>query len=59
MSTPILSVEDLVVAYGHVEAVRGVSFHADAGSLVTLVIVIPTHLKIVKALRTGELQRAA
>ena len=37
MSTPILSVEDLVVAYGHVEAVRGVSFHADAGSLVTLV----------------------
>jgi branched-chain amino acid transport system ATP-binding protein len=37
VSTPILSVEDLVVAYGHVEAVRGVSFHADAGSLVTLV----------------------
>ena len=37
MTTPILSVEDLVVAYGHVEAVRGVSFHADAGSLVTLV----------------------
>ena len=37
MSTPILSVQDLVVAYGHVEAVRGVSFHADAGSLVTLV----------------------
>lgn len=29
------------------------------GSVVTLVIVIPTHLKIVKALRTGELQRAA
>ena len=37
MSTPILTVEDLVVAYGRVEAVRGVSFHADAGSLVTLV----------------------
>ena len=37
MSTPILIVEDLVVAYGQVEAVRGVSFHADAGSLVTLV----------------------
>lgn len=28
------------------------------GSVVTLVVVIPTHLKIVKALRTGELQRA-
>jgi branched-chain amino acid transport system ATP-binding protein len=37
VSTPILIVEDLVVAYGQVEAVRGVSFHADAGSLVTLV----------------------
>lgn len=37
MSTPILIVEDLVVAYGQVEAVHGVSFHADAGSLVTLV----------------------
>ncbi|HEY8881853.1 MAG TPA: ABC transporter ATP-binding protein [Dermatophilaceae bacterium] len=33
----MLIVEDLVVAYGQVEAVRGVSFHADAGSLVTLV----------------------
>jgi phosphatidylglycerophosphate synthase len=29
------------------------------GSLVTLVVVIPTHLKIVKALRTGQLTRAA
>ena len=37
MSTPILSVENLVVAYGRVDAVRGVSFHADAGSLITLV----------------------
>jgi branched-chain amino acid transport system ATP-binding protein len=37
VSTPILIVEDLVVAYGQVEAVHGVSFHADAGSLVTLV----------------------
>jgi len=37
VSPPILSVENLVVAYGRVEAVRGVSFHADAGSLVTLV----------------------
>ena len=37
MSTPILVVEDLVVAYGQVEAVRGVSFHAEAGALITLV----------------------
>ena len=37
MNTPILSVENLVVAYGRVDAVRGVSFHADAGSLITLV----------------------
>ncbi|MEO8555580.1 MAG: ABC transporter ATP-binding protein [Actinomycetota bacterium] len=37
MSTPILSVENLVVAYGRVDAVKGVSFHADAGSLITLV----------------------
>ncbi|MEZ4361769.1 MAG: CDP-alcohol phosphatidyltransferase family protein [Kofleriaceae bacterium] len=28
------------------------------GSLVTLIVVIPTHLKIVKALRTGQLTRA-
>ncbi|SNS95202.1 amino acid/amide ABC transporter ATP-binding protein 2, HAAT family [Geodermatophilus pulveris] len=37
MSTPILSVEDLRVTYGRVEAVRGVSFTAEQGSLVTLV----------------------
>jgi len=37
VSTPILSVENLVVAYGRVDAVRSVSFHADAGSLITLV----------------------
>ncbi|MBE3075523.1 MAG: ABC transporter ATP-binding protein [Actinobacteria bacterium] len=37
MSTPILIVEDLVVAYGQVEAVCGVSFHAEAGDLITLV----------------------
>jgi branched-chain amino acid transport system ATP-binding protein len=37
VSPPILSVENLVVAYGRVDAVRGVSFHADAGSLITLV----------------------
>lgn len=34
---PLLVVEDLHVAYGRVEAVRGVSFTVDAGSLVTLV----------------------
>ena len=37
MSDPILSVDDLRVSYGRVEAVRGVSFRVDRGSLVTLV----------------------
>lgn len=37
MSEPILSVRDLSVAYGRVEAVRGVSFQAAPGELVTLV----------------------
>jgi branched-chain amino acid transport system ATP-binding protein len=37
MSDPVLRVEDLRVSYGRVEAVRGVSFSADQGSLVTLV----------------------
>ena len=39
MSTaePILKVDNLVVTYGRVEAVRGVSFEAAPGSLVTLV----------------------
>ncbi len=37
MSDPILSVEDLQVTYGRVQAVRGVSFQAARGSLVTLV----------------------
>ena len=37
MSDPILTVEDLRVSYGRVEAVRGVSFTAEQGSLVTLV----------------------
>jgi branched-chain amino acid transport system ATP-binding protein len=37
MSDPILAVADLRVAYGRVEAVRGVSFEARQGSLVTLV----------------------
>lgn len=37
MSEPILQVEDLVVSYGRVQAVRGVSFEAAEGSLITLV----------------------
>ncbi|MDK3258663.1 ABC transporter ATP-binding protein [Blastococcus capsensis] len=37
MSDPILTVDDLRVSYGRVEAVRGVSFRAEQGSLVTLV----------------------
>jgi branched-chain amino acid transport system ATP-binding protein len=37
VSEPILQVTDLRVSYGRVEAVRGVSFSAEAGSLVTLV----------------------
>jgi branched-chain amino acid transport system ATP-binding protein len=34
---PLLEVEDLHVAYGHVEAVRGVSLSVDEGSIVTLI----------------------
>jgi branched-chain amino acid transport system ATP-binding protein len=37
MNDPILSVENLQVNYGRVEAVRNVSFEVAAGSLVTLV----------------------
>lgn len=37
MVEPLLSVKDLVVSYGRVEAVRSVSFDVAAGSLVTLV----------------------
>ena len=37
MSDPILEVDRLSVSYGRVEAVRGVSFRAAPGSLVTLV----------------------
>jgi branched-chain amino acid transport system ATP-binding protein len=37
MSDPILTVTDLRVSYGRVEAVRGISFTAEEGSLVTLV----------------------
>jgi branched-chain amino acid transport system ATP-binding protein len=34
---PLLSVEELWVAYDRIEAVRGVSFHVDAGEIVTLI----------------------
>ncbi|WP_336645942.1 ABC transporter ATP-binding protein [Microbacterium sp. USHLN186] len=37
MAEPLLSVQDLAVSYGRVQAVRGVSFDVAAGSLVTLV----------------------
>jgi branched-chain amino acid transport system ATP-binding protein len=37
MSDAILTVEGLTVSYGRVQAVRGVSFRAEPGSLVTLV----------------------
>jgi branched-chain amino acid transport system ATP-binding protein len=35
--TALLEVEDLHVAYGHVEAVRGVSLSLDAGQIVTVI----------------------
>ncbi|UTX52417.1 ABC transporter ATP-binding protein [Leucobacter aridicollis] len=37
MTEPILRVTDLTVSYGKVEAVRGISFEVQQGSLVTLV----------------------
>ncbi len=37
MTDPMLTVEDLTVTYGRVEAVRGVSLRAEQGALVTLV----------------------
>ena len=37
MTEPILRVSDLKVSYGKVEAVRGISFEVQTGSLVTLV----------------------
>jgi len=35
--TPLLEVQDLAVAYGHVQAVRGVSLRVWAGQIVTLI----------------------
>ena len=37
MSSPLLEVRDLRVAYGHVEAVRGVSLSVGAGEIVALI----------------------
>ncbi|HKA87055.1 MAG TPA: ABC transporter ATP-binding protein [Haliangiales bacterium] len=37
MSEPLLRVDDLVVAYGHVQAVRGLSLHIGAGEIVALI----------------------
>lgn len=37
MTDAVLEVHDLVVTYGHVAAVRGVSFSVDAGGLVTVI----------------------
>jgi branched-chain amino acid transport system ATP-binding protein len=35
--TPLLAVEDLWVSYDRIHAVRGVSFHVEAGEIVTLI----------------------
>ena len=37
MTAPMLEVRDLRVAYGKIEAVKGISFSVDAGSVVTLI----------------------
>jgi branched-chain amino acid transport system ATP-binding protein len=37
MSAPALEVRDLVSGYGHVEALHGVSLHADVGDAVTVI----------------------
>jgi phosphatidylglycerophosphate synthase len=50
---------DLAVVFAALAGGSAVVFALlSLGSVVTLIVVIPTHLKIVKALRTGELQRA-
>ena len=36
MTTPLLEIRDLVVRYGEIEAVRGLSFSVGAGEVVTL-----------------------
>jgi branched-chain amino acid transport system ATP-binding protein len=37
MSAPLLSVEGLIVRYGHIEAVKGIDFRVEAGAITTLV----------------------
>jgi branched-chain amino acid transport system ATP-binding protein len=37
MSNPLLNVENLAVAYGHIQAVRGVSFFVNEDEIVTLI----------------------
>ncbi len=37
MTAPLLAVQDLVVSYGGIRAVKGISFHVDEGEVVTLV----------------------
>ena len=37
MSEPILSIRDLKVNYGGIEAVKGISFDVEEGSIVTLI----------------------
>ena len=37
MNEPILSIKDLKVHYGGIEAVKGISFDVDEGSIVTLI----------------------
>src|SRR5512133_1748069 len=34
---PLLKVDNLIVAYGHIQAVRGVSFSVNPGEIVTLI----------------------
>ena len=36
LTTPLLEIRDLVVRYGEIEAVRGLSFSVGAGEVVTL-----------------------
>src|SRR5476651_793625 len=36
MTTPLLEVDDIEVRYGAIRAIKGISFHADAGEIVAL-----------------------
>ncbi|MBS0305847.1 MAG: ABC transporter ATP-binding protein [Proteobacteria bacterium] len=37
MNAPLLAIENLQVRYGHIEALKGISMHVDAGEVVALV----------------------